>query len=59
MGDLGAIFGASWAVVGRRKSQKKQMQSSLNNLRKINDFAPLRAFLEELLEASWGPLGQS
>ena len=37
MGDLGAILGASWAVLSRRKAEKKQMPKSFNNLRTISD----------------------
>ena len=44
MGDLGAILGASWAVLSRRNAEKKHMPTSFKNRRKINDlglFGPL------------------
>ena len=68
MGALGAILGASWAVLGRRKAENAQMPKSFKNLRKINEFGffglpggPLGGLLGRLgglLGASWAVLGR-
>ena len=67
MGALGAILGASWAVSGRRKTDKEQTQKSLKNLKKSMILAssgfpacPLGGLLGRLggfLGTSWAVLG--
>ena len=53
------ILGAPWAILGCRKTQKEEKPTSIKNLRGNHIFWPLRAFLEDVLEASLGPLRAS
>ena len=55
MGDLGAILGASWAVLSRRKAEKKQILKSFKNVLNINDLG----LFGPSWRASWRPLGPS
>ena len=57
-----AMLGASWAVLGRRRAEKKQLPKSFKHLRNINDFGPFGPSWRtswRALGPSWRPLGPS
>ena len=54
-GRLGAVLGASWAVLERRKAERARSPKTSKKPMKINDFG----FLGPSWEASWMPLGPS
>ena len=49
------MLGASWAVLGRRRAEKKNMPKSFKNLKKSNDFCPFG----HSWRTSWRALGPS
>ena len=61
-GLLGAVLGASLAVVERREAETAETLKSFKNLRKNYDFrlsGPSWDASRSSLGASWGPLGPS
>ena len=62
LGRLGAVIGASWSVLERRKLEKSRTPKTLKITMKINDLGILEASWEaswSALGASWRPLGPS
>ena len=55
MGRLGAVVGASWAVLERRDEEKARTLKSFKNQMEINDFGLLGP-LGRVLGLSWDVL---
>ena len=57
MGRLGAVLGASWAVLGRQKPEKARMLRFFQHLKEMSGFCLLRPLLGGSLGAFLGRLG--